>query len=97
MGRMAEGTHTFLVLFKLTARGVEQFSADPKGFAEKVKSKIEEGGVKVVEYCALLGDYDGAMKIEAENEKVLAKALVKAAADGLFHTTTYTSINVDEL
>ncbi len=94
---MAEGTHTFLVLFKLTAKGVEKFSENPKKFAEDVKAKIEAGGVKVLEYCALLGDYDGAMKIEAENEKVLAKALVKAASEGLFHTTTYTAINVEDL
>ena len=93
-----EGTHTFLVLMKLSAKGLEEFSENPKKFAEELKSLIEkEEGVKVVEMCALLGDYDGAMKIEAPNEKVLAKALVRANKEGLVHTTTYTAISLEEL
>ncbi len=94
---MAEGTHTFLVLGKLSARGLEKFSASPKAFAEELKKLLEENGVKVVEMCALLGDYDGAMKVEAPDEKVLAKALVKANKEGLVHTTTYTTISLEDL
>ncbi len=95
---MAEETHTFLVLGKLSAKGIEEFSKDPKKFAEELKKLIEqEEGVKVLEMCALLGDYDGAMKVEAPNEVVLARALVRANKEGLVHTTTYTAISLDKL
>ncbi len=94
---MAEETHTFLVLAKLTEKGLEKFSADPKGFAEEVKKELEAQGVKVLEMCALLGDYDGALKVEAPNEKVVAKALVRANKEGLFRTVTYTVIKPEEL
>ena len=95
---MEEKVHTFLVLMKLSAKGLEEFSENPKAFAEDLKKMVEqEEGVKVVEMCALLGDYDGAMKIEAPNERVLAKALVRANKEGLVHTTTYTAISLEEL
>ncbi len=95
---MAEETHTFLVLCKLSARGIEKFSEDPKRFAEELKKLIEqEEGVRVLGMCALLGDYDGAMKIEAPNEVVLARALVRANKEGLIHTTTYTAVSLDKL
>ena len=95
---MVESTHTFLVLGKLSARGLEKFSTSPKEFAEELKKTLESvEGIKVIEMCALLGDYDGAMKIEAPNEKVLAKALVKANKEGLVHTVTYTAISLEDL
>jgi len=87
-----------LVLGKLSSKGLEKLSESAKSFAEEVKRSLEgTEGVKVLEYCVLLGDYDWAMKVEAPNEKVLTKALVRANKEGLLQTVTYTAISVEDL
>ena len=96
---MAE-IHTYVVLMKLTDEGIKMFSNDAKGTLEKLKKKLEDQGVKVLDVYALMGEYDVSMKVEAPDEPTLAKALTKAVTcEGkvIAHTATFPAMPLDVL
>jgi len=53
-------------------------------------------GVNVLEQYAVLGEYDFISIVEAENSKVLAKAMLELTSRGTVKTISMPAIPVDE-
>ncbi|MBU4139187.1 MAG: GYD domain-containing protein, partial [Euryarchaeota archaeon] len=53
-------------------------------------------GVKVIEQYAVLGNFDFLNIVEAQNETIMAKAVIELASRGTIRTETYMAIPIDE-
>lgn len=53
-------------------------------------------GVTVLEQYAVLGDFDFVSIVEAENSKVLAKAMLQLVSRGTIRTISMPAIPIDE-
>jgi uncharacterized protein with GYD domain len=54
-------------------------------------------GVKVLDQYAVLGNFDFLTIVDAEDESVVAKAVVEILSRGSIKTATYKAVPVDEL
>jgi uncharacterized protein with GYD domain len=85
----------YVILTKLTGQGAKTIRENPERIKE-VNAELESNGVKVIQQYAVLGEYDFVNVVEAENDVVVAKAMLDLTARGSIKTLTMPVISVDE-
>jgi len=87
---------TYLMLSRLTERGVQTLHANPSRLAE-VNRDVEEMGAKVLHQWASLGEYDFVNVVEAPDDLTIAKLSLALGARGSVKVESLPLIPVDEL
>lgn len=87
---------TYLVLWKWTEQGAKAVS-ETVDRAEAVKSDIQSRGGKVKEFMWTLGQWDGFLVAEVEDDQVLTAALLKVAGAGSVKTQALRAFNEQEM
>ena len=87
---------TYLMLTRLTAKGVQTLHANPSRLRE-VNRDVEEMGGKVLHQWAALGAYDFVNIVEAPNDVTLAKISVMLGARGSSRIESLPLLSVDDV
>ncbi|MEM3465961.1 MAG: GYD domain-containing protein [Candidatus Jordarchaeales archaeon] len=85
----------YVILSRLTDEGAKTLKENPERIKE-VNKELEKMGVKVLEQCVVLGQYDFVNIVEAPNELAVAKAMTELASRGTIRTMSMPAIPVDE-
>jgi len=86
---------TYLMLSRLTERGVQTLHANPARLAE-VNRDVEEMGAKVLHQWASLGEYDFVNVVEAPDDMTIAKVSLALGARGSVKVESLPLIAVDD-
>jgi uncharacterized protein with GYD domain len=87
---------TYLMLSRLTEKGVQTLHSNPARLRE-VNRDVEELGARVLHQWAALGEYDFVNVIEAPDDLTVAKVSVALGARGSAKLQSLPLIQVDEL
>jgi uncharacterized protein with GYD domain len=87
---------TYLVLWKWTEQGAKAVN-ETVARAEAVKSDIQRRGGKVTEFRWTLGQWDGFLVAEVENDQILTAALLKVAGGGSVKTQALRAFDEQEM
>jgi len=87
---------TYLMLSRLTEKGVQTLHSNPARLRE-VNRDVEELGARVLHQWAALGEYDFVNVVEAPDDLTIAKLSVKLGARGSVQFSTLPLVPVDEL
>jgi uncharacterized protein with GYD domain len=87
---------TYLMLSRLTEKGVQTLHSNPDRVRE-VNRDVEELGARVLHQWAALGEYDFVNVVEAPDDLTIAKLSVKLGARGSVQFSTLPLVSVDEL
>jgi uncharacterized protein with GYD domain len=87
---------TYLMLSRLTERGVQTLHANPSRLAE-VNRDVEEMGAQVLHQWASLGEYDFVNIVEAPNDLTIAKLSLALGARGSVKVESHPLLAVDDL
>ena len=87
---------TFLMLSRLTSKGVQTLNANPERLKE-VNKDVEELGAKVLHQWACLGPFDFVNVVEAPDAATVARVSVRLAARGSAKLESYELIEVDSM
>lgn len=85
----------YIIISKLTDEGGKTLKKNASRIKE-VNKELKTMGIKVLEQYAVLGNFDFLNIVEAENEMVIAKAVIEMASRGTIRTETYLAIPIDE-
>ncbi|MCG2735525.1 MAG: GYD domain-containing protein [Candidatus Methanoperedenaceae archaeon] len=86
----------YIIISRLTDEGGKTLKKNASRIKE-VNKELKTMGVKVIEQYAVLGNFDFLNIVEAENEKIMAKAVIEMASRGTIKTETFMAIPIDEL
>ncbi|GCC11452.1 GYD domain protein [archaeon] len=86
----------YVVLSKLTDEGAKTLRLKPERVKE-VNHELEKMGVKVLSQYLTLGKFDFVNIVEAEDNTVIAKAMIELASRGTVRTMTLPAMPVDEM
>ena len=87
---------TYLMLSRLTAKGVQTLSSNPERLKE-VNKDVEELGAKVLHQWACLGPFDFVNIVEAPDAQTIAGVSVRRGARGSSKLESYELIEIDSL
>jgi uncharacterized protein with GYD domain len=87
---------TFLMLSRLTSKGVQTLNANPERLKE-VNRDVEELGAKVLHQWACLGPFDFVNIVEAPDAATVARVSVRLAARGSAKLESYELIGIDSM
>ena len=87
---------TYLMLSRLTEKGVQTLHSNPARLRE-VNRDVEELGARILHQWASLGEYDFVNIIEAPDDLTIATMSVKLGARGSAKFETLPLVSVDEL
>jgi uncharacterized protein with GYD domain len=87
---------TYLMLSRLTAKGVQTLNANPERLKE-VNKDVEELGAKVLHQWACLGPYDFVNVVEAPDAETIARVSVQLGARGSSKLESYELMEIDKL
>lgn len=87
---------TFITTIKFTQQGIKDIDHTTKR-AVAFKAAVKKLGVKVKDIYWTLGDHDGVLIFEAENDTVATAALLSLGAMGNVHTTTCRAFSIAEM
>ena len=87
---------TFLMLSRLTSKGVQTLNANPERLKE-VNKDVEELGAKVLHQWACLGPFDFVNIVEAPDAATVARVSVRLAARGSAKLESYELIEIDSM
>jgi uncharacterized protein with GYD domain len=87
---------TYLMLTRLTAKGVQTLHANPSRLRE-VNRDVEEMGGKVLHQWAALGAYDFVNIVEAPDDLTVAKVSLALGSRGSAQLESLPLIPVEEL
>ena len=87
---------TYLMLSRLTEKGVQTLHSNPDRLRE-VNRDVEELGARVLNQWAALGEYDFVNVVEAPDDLTIAKLSVKLGARGSVQFSTLPLVPVDDL
>lgn len=87
---------TYLMLSRLTAKGVQTLNANPERLKE-VNKDVEELGAKVLHQWACLGPYDFVNIVEAPDAETIARVSVQLGSRGSSKLESYELIEIDRL
>jgi uncharacterized protein with GYD domain len=82
----------YLVLLRFTGQGARAIKASP-GRAQKFKKAAQKAGVKVEAHYWLLGGYDGALLLSADDGKKVLRLVTSLAALGNVQTETFPALD----
>ena len=86
---------TYLMLSRLTAKGVQTLNANPERLKE-VNKDVEELGAKVLHQWACLGPFDFVNVVEAPDATTIARVSVRLGARGSSKLETHELIEIDD-
>jgi uncharacterized protein with GYD domain len=86
---------TYLMLSRLSERGVQTLHANPGRLAE-VNKDVEEMGAKVLHQWAALGEYDFVSVVEAPDDLTIAKLSLALGARGSVKLESLPLIAIDD-
>jgi uncharacterized protein with GYD domain len=87
---------TFLMLSRLTSKGVQTLNANPERLKE-VNKDVEELGAKVLHQWACLGPFDFVNVVEAPDAATVARVSVRLGARGSAKLESYELIEIDSM
>jgi uncharacterized protein with GYD domain len=87
---------TYLMLSRLTAKGVQTLNANPERLKE-VNKDVEELGATVQDQWACLGPYDFVNVAEAPDAQTIARVSVALGSRGSSKLESYELIEIEEL
>ena len=87
---------TFLMLSRLTSKGVQTLNANPERLKE-VNKDVEELGAKVLHQWACLGPFDFVNIVDAPDAATVARVSVRLAARGSAKLESYELIEIDSM
>jgi uncharacterized protein with GYD domain len=87
---------TYLMLSRLTAKGVQTLNANPTRLKE-VNKDVEELGAKVLHQWASLGPFDFVNVVEAPDAETIARVSVQLGSRGSSKLESYELIEIDAL
>jgi len=87
---------TYLMLSRLTAKGVQTLNANPERLKEANKD-VEELGAKVLHQWATLGEFDFVNVVEAPDLETIAKVSVALGARGSTRIETLPALEIEDL
>ena len=87
---------TFITMIKFTQQGIKDIDHTTKR-AAAFKGAVKKVGVKVKDIYWTLGDHDGMLIFEAENDEVATAALLNLGLMGNVHTTTCRAFTASEM
>lgn len=90
---------TFITTIKFTQQGIKDISHTTKR-AAALKAAGKKLGVKVKDIYWTLGDHDGVLIFEAEDDQTATSLLLHLGAMGNVHTTTcraFTATEMDQI
>lgn len=87
---------TFLMLSRLTSKGVQTLNANPERLKE-VNKDVEELGAKVLHQWACLGPFDFVNIVEAPDAATVARVSVRLGARGSAKLESYELIEIDSM
>jgi uncharacterized protein with GYD domain len=90
---------TFITTIEFTQQGIMAIDETTKR-AAAMKATGKKMGVKVTDTYWTLGDYDGVLIFEAENDEMATTFLLQLGAMGNVHTTTcraFTAAKMDKI
>jgi uncharacterized protein with GYD domain len=87
---------TYVMLTTLTDQGRKTIKENPQRIKE-VNKEVEAMGVKILAQYALLGPYDFANILEAQDNKAISKVAIELGARGTLQTLTMAAMTLDEL
>ena len=87
--------HTYVVLMKLTDRGIRAVKDAPERIEAGIQS-LETMGGKLTGFYATLGEYDYVAIGEAPNEAVVMQFVVGLGSAGYVRTTTMRALSKAE-
>ncbi len=85
----------YIIISRLTDEGGKTLKKNASRIKE-VNEELKNMGVKVIEQYAVLGNFDFLNIVEAQNETIMAKAVIELASRGSIRTETYMAIPIDE-
>lgn len=85
----------YIIISRLTDEGGKTLKKNASRIKE-VNEELKNMGVKVIEQYAVLGNFDFLNIVEAQNETIMAKAVIELASRGTIRTETYMAIPIDE-
>jgi uncharacterized protein with GYD domain len=86
---------TFLMLSTIGPEGAATLHNNPDRLRE-VNADVESMGARVLQQWALLGPYDFATVLEADDEKTMARIALRLGARGTIKTLTLNAIPVED-
>lgn len=87
---------TYLMLSRLTSKGVQTLNSNPDRLRE-VNRDVEELGARVLHQWACLGPYDFVNVVEAPDAETVARVSVRLGARGSSKLETYELLEIDPL
>lgn len=78
---------TYVTLYRLTEKGVQNIHDSPKRI-ETLRKMFKESGAEIKEFYALMGQYDIVVVAEAPNDEVILK--LNLAVDAMGNVTSQT-------
>ena len=87
--------HTYIILMKLTDRGIRTVKDAPERIEEGIKN-LEAMGGKLIGFYATLGQYDYVAIGEAPNEAIVVRFVLGLGTAGYVRTTTMKALSKDE-
>ena len=87
---------TYLLLSKLTEKGVQTLKSNPARIGE-VNRDIEELGAKVLHQWAALGEYDFVNIVEAPDDLTIMKVSIALGARGSAKLESHSLVPIDDL
>ncbi len=85
----------YIVISNLTDEGARTLKKNP-GRVKEVNEELKEMGVNVLDQYAVFGNFDFLTIVEADDELMIARAVVEIASRGGIKTATYSAIPVNE-
>ncbi|MDD5510273.1 MAG: GYD domain-containing protein [Dehalococcoidales bacterium] len=86
---------TYMMLFHLTGRGVQDMTDSPT-YIDTAKGVFRDLGAKVKDFYMLMGHYDMVFIIESPNYEIVAKAALTLDSLGSMRTETIRAFTEDE-
>jgi uncharacterized protein with GYD domain len=87
---------TFITTIKFTEKGIKAIGETTKR-ADAYKAAAKKMGAKVIEIYWTLGEFDGAIILDAPDDETAAAALLHLGISGNVHTTTVRAFNTPEM
>ncbi len=85
----------YIIISNLTDDGARTLKKNP-GRVKEVNAELGDMGVNVLDQYAVLGNFDFLTIVEADDEAIIAKAVVEILSRGSIKTATYKAIPIDE-
>ncbi|VVB87623.1 GYD domain protein [uncultured archaeon] len=85
----------YIIISNLTDEGAKTLKKNPERVKE-VNSELKNMGIDVLDQYAVLGNFDFLTIVEADDENMVARAVVEILSRGSIRTATYRAVPINE-